>query len=617
MMPSEAPPRRVLVVGSWAKAEITVEHLQATGDSEVLVYLETANPGIISRADDHRIGDAADAAAVTGYAVREECDLVVVTTAAPLEAGVGDALTAAGIPAFAPTRAAARLEWDKAFMRRLTSEHCPRAVPRFRTSNDEAEASRFAEELDWEVAVKPLGLTEGLGVKVFGDQLKRPRHVRSYIREVLTEGIGGSHQVLIEERLEGEEFTLQTLVDAEQLVPTPTVQDFKRLEPFDRGPNTAGMGSYSGPRRCLPFLPQTLYDEALAVMQTTLEAMAERGEPCRGFLYGQFMITASGLKLIEYNFRPGDPEWMNTVATLDTPLLEAITALMAGRRARLEFVPEASVVKYLVPEAYPAESGQILEIDIDRQRLDELGVSQYYSAGLDGEGRLDVGSERGVALVARAVSIEEAHERIEHAILGIDGRFRHRPDIGSAELVRAKIGRIADLLAGDEVIRTAREDEFEEIEHFTACCEPLESYDSHEYKILLRYFGNTSYLIEREGEIVAFEMGFPSGRDPETYFLWQIGVAPDVQGEGLGARLLAHIERQVVTLGCRRIELTIDPDNIPSRKLFERAGYRNVSRREGREIVERHGRPAVVDYYGEGADFMLYEKRLAGASGGD
>lgn len=617
MTTPQAQPRRVLIVGSWAKAEITIEHLRAASDVEVFAYLEIANPGIVSRTDGHRIGDATDGVAVTRYATDERCDLVLVTTAAPLAAGVGDALAAADIPAFAPTRAAARLEWDKAFMRRLAAEHYPEAVPRFRVSDDATEAIGFAEELDWEVAVKPLGLTEGLGVKVFGDQLRKPRHVRAYIREVLEEGIGGSHRVLVEERLEGEEFTLQTLVDGEQLVPTPTVQDFKRLRPFDRGPNTAGMGSYAGPSHLLPFLPQALYDQGLDILQTTLEVMAGRGEPCRGFLYGQFMITAAGLKLIEYNFRPGDPEWMNTVATLDTPLLDAVTALAAGRTARLEFLPEASVVKYLVPEAYPAESGQILEVDLEPRRLAELGVSHYYSAGLDDEGRLDVGSERGIALVARAASIEEAHERIERAILGIGGRFRHRPDIGSAELVRAKIGRVADLLADDEVVRTVREDEFEEVEQFTACCEPLESYDSHEYKILLRYFGDTSYLIERDGEIAAFEMGFRSARDPGTYFLWQIGVAPDLQGEGLGARLLAHIEDRVAALGCRRIELTIDPENIPSRKLFERAGYRNVSRREGMEVIERHDRPAVVDYYGEGADFMLYEKRLQPADDGD
>lgn len=158
-------------------------------------------------------------------------------------------------------------------------------------------------------------------------------------------------------------------------------------------------------------------------------------------------------------------------------------------------------------------------------------------------------------------------------------------------------------------IRQADEKDFLAIAQFTASCKPLEPYPAHLYKIMLRYCGNTAFLALAEGRIVGFQMGFLSQRRSGTYFLWQIGVSPSMQKQGIASRILRQAERCLRNSGVKRIEVTIDPENVPSQKLFERAGYTNVSRQEGKTATVE-GNIAVKDYYAPGRHFMLYEKML-------
>jgi phosphoribosylamine--glycine ligase len=606
--------KRVLVVGSWAKEEITVEHLKRTSDADVLVYMDTENPGITRRADSCRLGRLDDVPSIVSFARESAVDLVLVTTAAPLAGGLVDRLDEAGIAAFGPPRAVARLESDKAFARDLVRRCRPEAVPRYGVFEDPGQAIRFAEELEWQVAVKPIGLTDGLGVKVRGDQLHDAADVSAYVEEVARRGIGGSSRVIIEERLEGEEFTLQALVHEDRLAPTPAVQDHKKLLPGETGPNTASMGSYATAGRLLPFLSAGDYDAALDVMRASLTAARqETGVACRGFLYGQFMVTVGGVRLVEYNFRPGDPEWMNTVATLRTPLLDAIVELLQGGVPRLEFEEQATVCKYIVPEGYPEKRNLNLKVLFDAEAVRRGGVELYYSGGLAQGGGLDVGSERGIAFLAKGDRVEEAHQRVEAALATVSGSFFHREDIGTAELVASKVDHLRRLRARGVRFRPAREDEFLDVQGFVSSCPPLEAYPQHVYRILLRHFGSCSFVAEREGRILGFVLGLASHRHPGTYFLWQIGVAPDQQGTGLGRRLLRHLESELVGLGLRRVDVTIDPLNEPSRRLFEAEGYRNRSADEGATAVV-NGQLAAADFYRPGRHFLVFEKTLTSSA---
>jgi len=255
---------------------------------------------------------------------------------------------------------------------------------------------------------------------------------------------GGSPKVIIEEKIEGEEFTIQCFVHGDHIIPTPAVQDFKKLLSGEKGPNTASMGSYSQKGYILPFMEEKDYEKALKIIRRTLDGFQkETGKICSGFLYGQFMLTADGVKLIEYNFRPGDPEWMNTVIILKNNLLDVILGLLRGDELALNFENQATVCKYIVPEGYPEKLYQYLEVDLDEGSLQKIdGLNYYYSCGLDDTGKLNVGTERGIAFIAKAPTIEEADEKVEKAISLADGKFYYRKDIGTKDIIDSKIANV-------------------------------------------------------------------------------------------------------------------------------------------------------------------------------
>ncbi|KCZ72595.1 phosphoribosylamine--glycine ligase [Candidatus Methanoperedens nitroreducens] len=436
--------KRVLVVGSWAKEQITIENIHSNPEIEIFSYMDIRNPGIMSLVEGYKVESFQDIHAIVRYAREQRIDLVIITTASPLSRGLVDALEADHILAFGPVRLAALLEADKEFTRKLLQKYMPSAIPRFGVFEDPQKATDYAGKLDWQVAVKPIGLTEGLGVRVFGEQLKDENEIKEYIQQVINRRIGRSSKVIIEEKIEGEEFTVQCFVHGEHVLPTPAVQDFKRLLPGEKGPNTASMGSYSQQGYLLPFMREEDYEQALSIIHKTLDGFKkETGRICSGFLYGQFMVTAKGVKLIEYNFRPGDPEWMNTVVVLKNNLLDIILKLFQGEEQELYFENKATVCKYIVPVDYPEKLYQDLEVDLNEEAILQIdGLKYYYSCGLNDAGKLNAGAERGIAFVAKAPTIEEANEKVEKAISLVDGEFYYRKDIGTRDLIDSKIGHV-------------------------------------------------------------------------------------------------------------------------------------------------------------------------------
>jgi L-2,4-diaminobutyric acid acetyltransferase len=159
------------------------------------------------------------------------------------------------------------------------------------------------------------------------------------------------------------------------------------------------------------------------------------------------------------------------------------------------------------------------------------------------------------------------------------------------------------------MINTTDEDDFLKIYKFTSNCKPLENYPEHFYKILLRYFGNSCFVAEFNNDIVGFVMGFRSQVDQNKFFLWQIGVFSKYREKEVGKKLLNQIEKVAKNLGCNIIELTVDPENLPPTRFFEKNGYLNVSYKEG-EILEVMGNTAVKDYYKPDRHFILFQKKL-------
>jgi len=334
----------VLLIGNGAREHALAEALmRSSRDPRLYAFMKTNNPGIASLSAEVRIGRYNETEAIIAFAKEREIAFAVIGPEEPLSHGIVDTLRLAGIPAVGPTKTLARLETSKSFTRDLLDKYGIPGNPRFRNFTSLAGITEFLDELTG-IVLKPDGLTSGKGVLVQGDHFQTRAEALAACREILKSHPG----VTVEEKLEGEEFSLQCLCDGRTVVATPPVQDHKRRFADDRGPNTGGMGSYSGADHLLPFLDAADVAEGLEITRRVAEAIRlETGIPYKGIMYGGFMVTASGVKLIEYNARFGDPEAMNILPLLTTDFIDVCRAIIDGGLDRIDilFEQQATVCK--------------------------------------------------------------------------------------------------------------------------------------------------------------------------------------------------------------------------------------------------------------------------------
>jgi phosphoribosylamine--glycine ligase len=308
--------------------------------------------------------------------------------------------------------------------------------PLYRVFRSADDAVRFIKGYDGDLVVKPIGLTGGKGVRIMGEQVDRDGAI-AYARSL-------KGDVVLEERLLGEEFTLQAFVDGRHLVPMPLVQDHKRAFEGDTGPNTGGMGSYSMPDHKLPFVSKKDYLRALAIMQSVVAAMERTGSPYKGILYGQFMNTAQGPKVIEFNARFGDPEAMNVLSLLSSDLPEIVCRIAEGTLAasQVSFRSRATVCKYLVPEGYPESphAGDPVTLPADPRAL-----LYYANVERNTSGDLVTQTSRTLAYVGMGETLDEAERNAEQAASGVRGAIRYRRDIGTRALLDRRIAHMKEL----------------------------------------------------------------------------------------------------------------------------------------------------------------------------
>lgn len=440
---------KVLLVGGGAREHAIASALTASPQRPRLyAVLANRNPGILHLAARHLLVKETEVERIVAWAGEHAVALAVIGPEAPLEAGLTDALQAAGVRVAAPTRAAARIETDKAWMRALMARHELAGQIRHVVAASEAEARRAIDAFHGRVALKPIGLTGGKGVQVQGDHFHDLDGAMRYVRHVLTERIGGAAALVVEEKAAGEEFTLQAFCDGTRLVATPAVQDHKRLLPNDEGPNTGGMGAYSQGDHLLPFLTQSEFEEALAILQGIVDALRAEGHEYRGPIYGQFIITPDGPKVIEVNARFGDPEAMNVLAILESDGLDIVTAMADGDlpRARVRFAELATVVKYVVPEGYGSQPRSGVPVHIDRPALDEAGARLYYAAVNEKDGVVETTTSRALAVLGTGDTLSEANQVCEDGLKAIASEHVFvRHDIGTKELIQRRIEHMRTL----------------------------------------------------------------------------------------------------------------------------------------------------------------------------
>ena len=421
----------VLLVGGGGR-----EHAIARAvadDCALYACASNRNPGIRRLADGFETIDETDAEAVADYATTVGADLAVIGPESALAAGVADALDEAGVYAFGPRAEEARLETDKAYQREFMDDHAIPGCPDYAVFDDVEAACDHIDAYDGDLAVKPAGLTGGKGVKVIGDQVTA-EEAKAYLRD------SDYDRVVLEERLVGEEFTVQAFVANGELRATPAVQDHKRAYEGDEGPNTGGMGSYTATGRSLPFMAEGDYDAAVDVLEAVVDALPEY----KGVLYGQFMLTDEGPKVVEFNARFGDPEAMNSLPVLDTPFVDVLVAARDGDALpELEFSGEATVCKYAVPDGYPTDPDAGAAIAVDEESAGDALL--YYASVDERDGRLYTTTSRAFAVVGRGDSIAAAEAQAEDALAAAGDRVRIRHDIGTADLVQRRIDHMDEL----------------------------------------------------------------------------------------------------------------------------------------------------------------------------
>lgn len=435
---------KVLVVGTGAREHAICDALAK--DVELYAYMSKNNPGIAKLAVEYKKGDEGDIEAVAKYAKEKEIELAVIGPESPLGKGIVNALEEVGVPCVGPTKESARIETDKSFMRNLFADYNIDGSLTYKVFDNYEDISEFLDNYEKDVVVKPVGLTGGKGVKIVGEHLKDNQDAKEYAKEVMDNAMGGFTQVIIEEKVVGEEFTIQAFCDGEHLAPMPTAQDHPHAFEGDQGLITGGMGSYSNTDGLLPFMTQEDYNAAVAIMKETLKAIAKETTPYKGILYGQFMLSKEGPKLIEYNARFGDPEAMNVLPLLKTPMIDVCKAIVNGTLDKVEFEDKASVCKYIVPDGYPdtPHAGEIIEVD--EECIEDIGAKVFYAAVSAEEEGITLSGSRALGIVAQGKTISEAEKIAEEACGCIKGNVYHRRDVGTEELVQKRIKHMEDIL---------------------------------------------------------------------------------------------------------------------------------------------------------------------------
>jgi len=415
-------PLRVLVLGSGGREHALA--LALARDPQVAaVHVAPGNPGTAEVATNHAV-DPLDGAAVSALADRLGVDLVVVGPEAPLVLGVADAVRARGIACFGPSAAAAQLEGSKAFAKDVMElAGVPTAASRLCRDIDEVTAALDAFGPPY--VVKDDGLAAGKGVVVTDD------------RDAALAHAAGCARVVVEAFLDGPEVSLFAITDGVTVRAMQPAQDFKRVGDGDRGPNTGGMGAYTP----LPWAPPDLVEDVTRrVLEPTVREMARRGVPFGGLLYAGLALTSSGMQVVEFNARFGDPETQPLLARLETPLGGLLHAAATGRLAdepELVWSDSAAVGVVLAAESYPGTpvtGGTLTGLDT----VAETGAFVVQAGTAEGaDGSVVSSGGRVLTVVGTGADLSAARTVAYAGIerIGLEGSF-YRHDIAQQAALR-------------------------------------------------------------------------------------------------------------------------------------------------------------------------------------
>ena len=408
---------KVLVIGSGGREHAIVDALTRSAQVEK-IYCAPGNAGIARVAECVDIRDT-EVERLRDFAAAEGIGLTVVGPEVALAAGVVDVFRAAGLRIFGPTQAAARIESSKEFAKRLMAKYC---VPTagFHAFSDYEEARAYVASRPLPAVLKYDGLAAGKGVVIASTM----EEADEALRGMLLDDRFGEGKVVVEDFLEGPEFSFMCFVSGRKVWPMVLAQDHKRAFDGDEGPNTGGMGAYSP----LPFI--TAEDEEFTlrnIMQRTADAMVQEGCPFTGVLYGGLMKTAQGIKVNEFNARFGGPETEVVLPRLKSDIVDIFCAVADGGEATLEWHDFATLGVVLASKGYPGSYEKGHEIKgLDRVR----GKVYHMGTRMEGD-RLVTAGGRVLFVVGEGATLSEARKRALEDVARIEcDNLFHRTDIG-------------------------------------------------------------------------------------------------------------------------------------------------------------------------------------------
>ena len=457
----------IMVISYGSRAAAMIDALCRSEDYDVRLYVadKQRNPFNVAHAEKHVVIPDLDVGNICDFvdANKAEIDFCICGPEKPIIAGVRDLVERkTGVPMICPTKQYA-IEESKVAQRYLIEKCCPKANPGFnvfrcidyknRSVSEVKDAVwSFLDEIGNEVAVKPDKPTAGKGVGVWGDHFISREQLFDHFRSIFESG----RDVLIEEKVEGEESSFQAFCDGKRIAALPDTRDYKRAFDADMGPNTGGMGSYMDNKDWLPFLNKQDREEEEKLVQKLFNKLRGNGENdgLRGIpFYVAFMHTREGAKILEINSRPGDPEIMNIMPVLKNDFVDVCFRMIEGTLSRVECAKQATVVTYAVPMDY----GDYRRTYSGSRKVDLSGVyalREKYGDDLrvypgsmelrDNGDTYALGS-RAVCTVGIGETIDEAREISLDGIRAIDGALWNRRDIAAPHYIARSVKKMKEL----------------------------------------------------------------------------------------------------------------------------------------------------------------------------
>lgn len=413
--------KKVLVVGGGGRCHAIVKALKRSPRVDK-IYCAPGNAGIAEDAECVAIG-VEDVDAIVNFVKSNGIDMTVVGPEAALAAGLVNALEAEGLKAFGPTKEATRIESSKEFAKQIMAKYnVPTAA--YEAFDDFNKALEYVKSRPLPAVIKYDGLAAGKGVVV----AMTYEEAEAALRDMLLDESFGKGRVVVEDFLDGPEFSFMCVVSGNKVYPLAMAQDHKRAYDGDKGPNTGGMGAYSP----VPFVTDEIRETALKeIIQRAADGLAAEGVPFKGVLYGGLILTKEGPEVIEFNARFGDPETEVVLPRLESDFYDLIEAAVEGRDCETRWSDDAYLGVVLASEGYPGSYKKGVEI----KGLDKVNAEVYHmGTKRDGQKILTAGG-RVLMVVGKGKNLEEANAAAKAEIEKIEcPSLFHRTDIGKASL---------------------------------------------------------------------------------------------------------------------------------------------------------------------------------------